>query len=216
MTKIFDFLYRTESETPFFGYKTNAYLLLHEDGNILIYNYSKLGRYIEKIEELGGIKYHYLSHYHEYASNVGELNKKLGFKTYLSKLDSKLISVPEGLLDATTLDKDLVELHENFFAIFTPGHTEGSYSFVYKRAGETLLFTGDTLFVGKDDTLDITKTYSSNVSLMLRSIRKLGDQVLPSFIFPSGSLGSKQHIEIKDKKDWENQLSPLFAKSCER
>lgn len=209
LIKVTEYLYKTDYEKPFgFGYKANAYLLLHPKGNIIIYNHSKLTDYSKHIKALGGIKYQYLSHYHEYGNNITKLGEIFNIETYLGNLDFQYIAGINTLKEL--INNGTKELHKDFYAIYTPGHTRGSNTFIYKKEEDIIIFTGDTLFLGSDNSLDITRAYSWNIDTLKSSIETLRDETSPTLFAPSGSLGTTQYIPINNKSEWEKRINKIF------
>lgn len=140
-------LWETEVERPLPGLTTHAYLLIREDGNVLFYNTS-LKPEIDRIAELGGVAYHYLSHRDELGDSVNTIAERFGAKLGghpAERAEFARIREPDLLFERRGMYPGAVE------AIPTPGHSPGSTCFVaVSRGGERLLFTGDTLYRGAE------------------------------------------------------------------
>lgn len=118
-------------------YMASSHLLTTEEGHILIdTGYSFTARSVlESVESLGfdvkDIKY--ILHSHGHADHTGAtamIAQLTGAKTFLAKEDEKYISgfVPDFYFH----DGDVVKLgNTEIKCVFTPGHTEGSYSFFF-------------------------------------------------------------------------------------
>jgi hypothetical protein len=70
-------VWETDVETPFPGLTTHAYLLIRNQGNVLFYNTGHLHE-IDKMAELGGVAYQYLSHRDELGKSLNEIRRRFG------------------------------------------------------------------------------------------------------------------------------------------
>ena len=129
----------------------------------------------------------YLVHTHAHIDHIGALGplrETTGGSGLLHHADLPLYGtlVEQALWigavrapEIVTLDGDLVDgdvLRAGALAlrcIHTPGHTPGSTSFALEEAGETVLFTGDTLFRGAVGRWDLGGTSLADI---VRSIRE--------------------------------------------
>ncbi len=146
--------------------RVNSYFLVNEDTNEAVVidsgeNYKK----IKQTEESLGVKIVavLLTHAHfDHAGNVKKLQDD-GAKVYISKIDAKKLLNEQNLsmdfgrkfdytvADYTFGDQEVLDLIGiKIKVILTPGHTDGSATFMV----DNMLFTGDTLFlesVGRTD-----------------------------------------------------------------
>jgi len=136
-------LWQTQTEHPFYGVTSHAYLLTRIEGNILFYGTGVIED-MRSIQDLGGIVRQYLSHRDEAGPALMAIKDFFGSALCCHVLEAKAIrsSCP---VDVT------FNTHEthlgNIEVIPTPGHTSGSTCFVYRSPhGQTYLFTGDTIF----------------------------------------------------------------------
>lgn len=140
-------LWETETESPFPGLTTHAYLLVREGGNVLFYNTSQPDD-IDQMAGLGGISWQFLSHRDELGDSLltlrerfdcrlgGHLAEQAEFARYCTP--DKVFTKREQVLD-------------DIEVIPTPGHTPGSCCFqVRSSTGQIYLFTGDTLYLSDD------------------------------------------------------------------
>ncbi|WP_235826908.1 MBL fold metallo-hydrolase [Facilibium subflavum] len=98
-------------------------------------------KYLRLISELGiTLVYTLETHTHaDHISGSGLLAQKLGCKIVMGQESSaKYIDVFLKDGETITIDEDL-----SLKAIYTPGHTSDSYSYLIKN----MIFTGDTLFI---------------------------------------------------------------------
>jgi glyoxylase-like metal-dependent hydrolase (beta-lactamase superfamily II) len=181
---------------------SHAYLLQHPDGNILFYNTNDETD-LDKIEQLGGIKYQLLTHRDEAGTSLLRIKER--FKSLL------VFTEPESQAISKYAQADLFfEPTDNQFAhievLHTPGHTEGSVSFVYQSPyGKTYLFTGDTFFQweGRWATLVLDSAGGNKASLK-SSLHKLR-ALKPDVVMSSGFVGDKGVVEINEA-EWLNAI----------
>ena len=83
----------------------------------------------------------------------------------------------------------------------TPGHTAGSvtYQFIDRKSGETVLFSGDTVFMGSVGRTDFP---TGNVSDLMASIEIYKGYPANTVIYPGH--GPKTNVGI------ENEINPFF------
>ncbi|MCH4564573.1 MBL fold metallo-hydrolase [Halomonas sp. EGI 63088] len=140
-------VWETEVESPFPGLTVHAYLLVREAGNVLFYNTGHRHE-IERMAELGGVAYQYLSHRDEVGETLTLVHERFGARLagHLAERDDfARVRTPEILFDKRERHLDIIEV------IPTPGHSPGSTCFLVDSAhGKRYLFTGDTLYRTKD------------------------------------------------------------------
>jgi len=143
-------LFETEVESPFSGLYTHAYLLLHDDGNVLFYNTSRIEE-IEHMEQLGGVARQYLSHCDELSESLRIIAERYGAELggHVNELEQF------SKFRRPTILFERRETHlGNIEVIPTPGHSPGSTCFyVQSPYGKRYLFTGDTLYFNKNKVL---------------------------------------------------------------
>ena len=93
------------------------------------------------------------------------------------------------------IHKEIISIGEEFMVcLHTPGHFYNSMCFWNKRGG--LLFTGDTMFVGRSGR---TKDKKSNIQDLYNSIYNIILQLpLDTMIYPGHHYGYVKSISIKD------------------
>lgn len=140
-------LWQTEVESPAPGLTTHAYLLSGDDGNVLFYNTAH-SHELDHMARLGGVRYQYLSHRDELGDSLNVIRERFGAKLgghVRERDDFARVCPPDVLFDRREVHFGKIEV------IPTPGHTPGSVCFyVTSVSGERYLFTGDTLYLGKD------------------------------------------------------------------
>lgn len=70
-------IWETETESPFPGLTTHAYLLTRPDGNVLFYNTGHRHE-IEQMAALGGVVFQFLSHRDELGDTINLLHERFG------------------------------------------------------------------------------------------------------------------------------------------
>jgi hydroxyacylglutathione hydrolase len=208
MNQIYEDLWQTRLETPFAGVQTHAYLLQGTEGNVLLYNTSHADE-IQHIAELGGIKYQCLSHRDETGASLQRIKDQFGSKLCCHFKEEPLIA-RSCLVDITFSERDT-----HFFdlqVMHTPGHTDGSISFLYRSPhGHTYLFTGDTFFQtnGNWGTFVIPQAGGSTKSLIesLRLYRDLNPDVVVS---SASNRGSASLVELSTK-EWVNAIDSTIV-----
>jgi hydroxyacylglutathione hydrolase len=141
-------LWETDSEAPFPGLTTHAYVLATpEDGNVLLYGTTHEHE-LDAIAALGGLDRHYLSHRDEAAPSLATIRERFGSRLLVPAAEREAIErfgPVDGVLEAREAHPGGIEV------IPTPGHSPGSTSFlVTSPTGLRYLFTGDTLYLGAD------------------------------------------------------------------
>ncbi len=193
MKQIFDDLWQTKLEIPFGSVHSHAFFLQREEGNALIYNTGHAGE-IDRIAALGGIDYQYLSHRHEAGDSLRRIRDRFGSKL-CCHAEEKPAVLPSCEVDVAFSGD--VEQHLGLEVLHTPGHTNGSVSFLYRSPyGRTYLFTGDTLFRSKTgwETLVISSDGGSREALLesLETYRALSPDVV---LWSASNSGDLSYVE---------------------
>lgn len=176
------------------SYGATSYLIIHPEGNILVDSPRFNKHLVKKIEELGGLRYMFLSHRDDVADH-----KKFADHFLCERIIHALDVVSD------TRDCEIVIEGENDFQfgkdfkiIPTPGHTPGHTVLLYK---EKFLFTGDHLFYNHDTG----KLYASkNVNwyswdIQLKSLGKLLNYPFEWIMPGHGGWVKKKPGEIKEE-----------------
>ncbi len=209
MKQIYQDLWQTKLEIPFGPVQAHAYVLQCPEGNVLIYNTGHTEE-IDHIAEMGGVKYQYLSHRHETGASLEIIKQQFTSKLCCHEKEKAVIS-QSCEVDITFSEN--IRHFSNIEIICTPGHTNGSISFLYNSPfGRTFLFTGDTLLQsnGQWHTLVISDDGGSSESLIesLQTYRELN----PDVVLWSASRGPKSFVETTEaqwKEDIDNAIEKL-------
>ena len=162
--------------------KVNTYFLVNESSlEAVIIDGGENYKKIKQTEEALGVKIKalLLTHAHfDHAGNAKKLQDD-GVKVYVSKIDAPKLNNDQNLSgdfgrsfdklipDATFIDGEIItECGIDFKVIMTPGHTDGSATFLVDR----MLFTGDTLFL---ESVGRTDFVTGDREELVRSVKKL-------------------------------------------
>jgi len=182
---------------------SHAYLLKHQNGNLLFYNTGDEAS-LDSIEEEGGFAYQVLSHRDESGPNLDKLKERFDSKLVASKMEAPFIA---SELDVTLIDpmSSFSAAHKDVVVLHTPGHTNGSLCFYYKSPVTDLfyLFTGDTLWKNGNswDTFTFPGVSSRDdlISTLSNKLRKLN----PNLVIGSAFGGSGEgYEELEDTEQW--------------
>ena len=206
MNQLYEDLWQTRLETPFAGVQTHAYLLLSSKCNVLLYNTGHADE-IQHIAKLGGITYQCLSHRDETGKSLQSIKGKFGSRLCCHVNEEPFVAqscpVDITFVERVTRFLDLDILH-------TPGHTDGSITFVYRSPhGNNYLFTGDTLFQanGRWGTFVIPQAGGSTESLVesLQLYRDLDPDVV---ISSASNMGSASFVELSTEA-WIDDINSV-------
>ena len=172
---------------------SHAYLLVRPAGNVLFYNTAAEAD-LAQAEALGGVRYQLLTHRDETGPSLQRIRQRFGAELGCS--------VPEASYIGRDCQPDLVFglqdcALEDIQIIHTPGHTDGSVSFLYHSPfGRVYLFTGDTFFQshGQWQTFVMHNAGGSEKD-MADSLRKL-KQLQPDLVMSSGFVGDVAYREV--------------------
>jgi len=114
-----------------------SYFILHPGGNILVDTPRFAGPLVKSIHNMGGIKYHFLSHIDDVADHK-KYHDEFNTRRIIHKHEAtQNLGTIEVILDI----KEPFKLLDDVTLIPTPGHTKGHMVLHFKRC----LFTGDHL-----------------------------------------------------------------------
>jgi hydroxyacylglutathione hydrolase len=193
MKQIFPDLWQSQDEHPFWGVKSNAYLLTREDGNILFYG-TGITDEIAPIQQLGGMSWHYLSHRHEAGPALTTFKEQFQSKLCSDHREAPAISA----YCPVDLTFDMAETRQNGLQIISsPGHTSGSTCFLYQSPhGKKYLFTGDTLSPkGRSWGALVFPSDGGNKSVLKNTLEMLGEWE-PDIVIASAHQGKSAITEV--------------------
>lgn len=206
MKKILPDVWETAVETPFQGLTTHAYLVTRDSGNVLFYNTGQMQE-LERMEELGGVAYQFLSHRDEVGESLRRIRQR--FATQLGghvreRDEIARFCVPDILFDRREI------LLGNVEVIPTPGHSPGSTCFLVRSApGRAYLFTGDTLYLGDDGTWRAGLLVGSDREALVDSLGLLRE-LKPDVAFSSAFGGAFGYQDVSG--DWASRVDQALAR----
>ena len=150
MNEVISGLYAAEPEPLGFGpsLEIRAFLLQREQGNLLVYRSIALEKDVETVNSLGGISRQYLNHHHEASPACDWVANTFGAPLHVHE-DDAAAAAEICNVDATFSERH--KLDEDFEIIPIPGHTSGATAFLWDSGQHRVLFTGDTIFFGRDE-----------------------------------------------------------------
>lgn len=132
-----------------FDYETYTYTYLladeiSKDAVLIDPVLGKIDSYIQLLNELQlNLTFALDTHVHaDHITALGALRETLGCVTYLGN-HGDIDCADNGLNDNQVIKMGELEIH----VLFTPGHTDDSYSFYIKDGEQGYVFTGDTLLI---------------------------------------------------------------------
>ena len=167
------------------GFGANSYILTADNQTAIVIDPAHAG-VANEVKQRGLIcQYVLLTHCHfDHVAGVAAL-QETGAKVLIGELEKPLVGTSADLferfgvpredysIDGVLKDGELRELcGMQVQTILTPGHTAGSVCYLMTDGGETVLFTGDTLFAG---TIGRTDFPSGNIGELRKSLKKLYD-----------------------------------------
>ncbi|HMA14060.1 MAG: MBL fold metallo-hydrolase [Bacteroidota bacterium] len=207
MREIFPDLWQTEPEHPFAGLTTHAYLLLRDDGNVLFYNSSHRDDHA-RMADLGGVARQYLSHQDEVGPSLVRIRERFGSQLCCHR-DEAAAAREISPVDVTYNSR---ETHLGTIEVIpTPGHTRGSTCFlVASPRGRTYLFTGDTIYVGRDGRWHNGYLEGMSDKATLKTSLELLRGLEPDVVLSSASVGDVPYREVTPQS-WRAGVDEALA-----
>lgn len=194
------------------SYGGNSYFIAHKDGNWLIDSPKFLPHLVKRFEQMGGIRYIFLSHRDDIA-DAAKYATAFNAKRIVHLDDADSAPGSEIVLDiqsAQAVDSNLnsqfqSDLGEQLTIIPTPGHTKGHMVLLYKNQ---FLFTGDHLAFDRDtQQLEAFRDFCwYSWKEQIESMAKLSRFTF-SWIFP----GHGQRIHLNED-EMHKQMIDLVAR----
>ncbi|MBI2820325.1 MAG: MBL fold metallo-hydrolase [Acidobacteria bacterium] len=121
------------------SFGASSYLILRKDGNVLVDSPRYAARLVRRIEELGGVRWMFLSHVDDIADHA-KFRQYFGCQRIIH--EREVCSATAGMEWKLAGDAPQ-SLGPDLMAIPTPGHTRGHTVLLYR---DQYLFTGDHLW----------------------------------------------------------------------
>lgn len=115
----------------------SSYLILHPEGNWLIDSPRWSPQLVKRIEEMGGIKYIFLTHQDDVA-DANKYAKRFQAERFIHALEKESQPDAEHVIQGM----DSIQWHADYKFIMVPGHTKGHMVLLYRNK---YLFSGDHL-----------------------------------------------------------------------
>lgn len=165
----------------------------------------KTSYYIQLIHELGlTLKYTLDTHTHaDHITAQGELRDKTGCETLMGK-ESQSHCASNTFTDQSTIPVGNI----NITALYTPGHTDDSYSFLVDHDGHRMLFTGDTLLIRGTGRTDFQNGNARQQYESLQRLLSLGDN---TYVYPAHDYKGWTLSTIGEEKQHNPRLKPTNA-----
>lgn len=143
-----------------------SYLIVRQEGNILIDSPRFTAPLIKKIEAMGGIKQIFISHIDDVADHQ-RFAEKFEAKRIMHEADGAKRLGIEQIIESD----EAVKLDDELTIIPVPGHSRGSQVLLYR---DKYLFTGDHLaWSPENNRLTAFRRYCWNWQRQIRSMEKL-------------------------------------------
>jgi glyoxylase-like metal-dependent hydrolase (beta-lactamase superfamily II) len=210
MDSVIPGLYASAPEPLGFGPSLGirAFLLVREQGNLLIYRSATLEQDAEAVNDLGGISRQYLNHWHEASPACDWVASTFDAPLHVHENDAPSVS------DICHVEETFSERHrldDDFEVIPIPGHTSGATAFLWDTEQHRTLFTGDTIFFVRGrwraavlDGVSDRERYIESLEL----IRTLDfDFVVPG-IAPAG----ESYYEFVEKAEAERHIDKILER----
>jgi glyoxylase-like metal-dependent hydrolase (beta-lactamase superfamily II)/ferredoxin len=134
------------------SYGASSYLIVHPDGNWLVDSPRWAPQLVKKFEQMGGIRYIFLTHQDDVA-DADKYALKFGAERFIHIEEKGAQPDAEQLIEGL----EPIQWHPDFRILPIPGHTRGHIALLYRQ---TYLFTGDHLAWDRDQKrLDANEDY---------------------------------------------------------
>jgi hydroxyacylglutathione hydrolase len=205
--QIYPDLWQTEAEHPFHGVSSHAYLLVRDTGNILFYS-TGMEEEFAQMKALGGVAYQYISHRDEVGPALLTIKQLFGSKLCCHRLEERAV----GKVASVDYMFDTREtLTGGVEVIPTPGHTDGSVCFlVPSGAGETYLFTGDTIYRHDDVWETRVNGYAGGSKTELKASLRLLAELAPTVVISSASMGNEPLKKVT-AEEWRAAVAAVLG-----
>ncbi|XP_068646605.1 uncharacterized protein [Aristolochia californica] len=187
------------------SFGATSYLIVHQEGNILVDSPSYKETLAQRIEMLGGARYMFLTHRDDVADH-DRWSKRLNCDRILH---SEEVEKATSLVEMQLHGEGPWSLGADFELIFTPGHTEGCVCLLYKPL--KVLFSGDHFAKSSKNELTMFEDYNwYSVPKQIESLRKLLDYEF-EWILP----GHGRRAEFRDTQEKNSAVKALLARKEE-
>jgi glyoxylase-like metal-dependent hydrolase (beta-lactamase superfamily II)/ferredoxin len=127
------------------SFGARSYLIRRPEGNVLVDSPRAVPRLLERIEELGGVRWMFLTHQDDVADHA-KIAKRFGCTRVIHSAD---VTAETRDVERTIDGEAPTRLDHDLLAVPVPGHTRGSCMLLVR---DFALFTGDHLFATEGGT----------------------------------------------------------------
>jgi glyoxylase-like metal-dependent hydrolase (beta-lactamase superfamily II)/ferredoxin len=121
------------------SFGASSYLIVRPEGNVLMDSPRFAARLVKRIEELGGVRWMFLSHVDDIADHA-KFRQHFGCERVIHRREVRAAIAD---IECAIEGDEAQEIVPEFLAIPTPGHTRGHTVYLYRGR---FLFTGDHLW----------------------------------------------------------------------
>ena len=184
-----------------------AFLLMREQGNLLVYGTAKVAEETGAIAEGGGVARHYLNHWHE-ADIAGEgAFGALGAPVFCHEADRAEVERTTRVAGTFTARH---MAGDDFEVIPIPGHTPGATAYLWHSGRHRCLFTGDSVYLRNGEWIAAVLESSHRAPYIesLELIRELEFDVLVPW---AASAGEPCHAAT-DRADARRRIDAILER----
>jgi glyoxylase-like metal-dependent hydrolase (beta-lactamase superfamily II)/ferredoxin len=188
------------------SFGASSYLITRPEGNVLVDSPRFASRLVRRIEELGGVRWMFLSHVDDVADHA-QFRRHFGCERVIHRREMR---TSLGDIERTLEGDDPVWIAPELLAIPTPGHTRG-HTVLLDR--DRFLFTGDHLWWSPDrDRLSASRQYCwyswpKQIESMERLLEYNFEWVLPGHGRRHHAPARQMHDSLERCVAWMRQAS---------
>ena len=183
------------------SFGASSYLIVREHGNVLVDSPRFASRLVRRIEELGGVRWMFLSHVDDIADHA-KFQRHFGCQRIIHEREA---SAATALMEQKLVGVSPQSLGPDLLAIPTPGHTRGHTVLLYR---DRFLFTGDHLWWSRErNRLSASRAYCwyswpKQVQSMERLLEYRFEWVLPGHGTRHHADAATMHRSLKACVRW--------------
>jgi glyoxylase-like metal-dependent hydrolase (beta-lactamase superfamily II)/ferredoxin len=126
------------------SYGAAAWLIRRPEGNVLVDSPRAASTLMDRIEELGGVRFMFLTHQDDVADHAA-FHERFGCERIVHRADAHAVPGAERVIEGVAP----IRLADDLVIVPVPGHTRGSCALVYR---DTYAFTGDHVWANDGET----------------------------------------------------------------
>jgi glyoxylase-like metal-dependent hydrolase (beta-lactamase superfamily II)/ferredoxin len=126
------------------SYGAAAWLIQRPEGNVLVDSPRAASTLMDRIAELGGVRFMFLTHQDDVADHAA-FHERFECQRIVHRADARAVPGAERVIDGIAP----VQLADDLVIVPVPGHTRGSSALICR---DTYAFTGDHVWANDDET----------------------------------------------------------------